>query len=464
VELRLPPSAADLVATVKANLAYILINRDGPAIEPGARSYRRAWIRDGAMISAALLRLGHADEVRRFLEWYAPYQYPDGKVPCCVDTRGADPVPENDSHGQLIYLAMEYYRHTGDRATLERMWPHVKLAVAYIDSLRGSRRTPAYERPESLAFRGLLPQSISHEGYSAKPMHSYWDDFFALKGLKDAVDIAAVLGRAAERERFARIRDEFRADLYASIGHAMAAKGIDFIPGSVELGDFDPTSTTVALAPGDELEHLPEAALQRTFGRYWDRFVARRDGSEGWDAYTPYELRTVGTMLRLGWKDRAHQLLRWFFEGRRPAAWRGWAEVVWREPGTLKFIGDMPHTWVGSDFLRSTLDFFAYEREADSSLVVGDGLLETWVDEAPGVTVGGLSTHYGRLGYSMRGEGSAVRVRIAEGVRVPPGGLVVRSPRVRPLRGAVLDGATVPVRDGRDVVVRRLPADLILSY
>jgi hypothetical protein len=464
VEFRLPPSATDLVATVKANLAYILINRDGPAIEPGARSYRRAWIRDGAMISAALLRLGQADEVRRFLEWYAPYQYPDGKVPCCVDARGADPVPENDSHGQLIYLAMEYYRHTGDRVTLQRMWPHVKLAVAYIDSLRGSRRTPAYERPESLAFRGLLPQSISHEGYSAKPMHSYWDDFFALKGLKDAVDIAAVLGRTVERERFARIRDEFRADLYASIGRAMAAKGIDFIPGSVELGDFDPTSTTVALTPGDELGRLPEAALQRTFGRYWDRFVARRDGSEGWDAYTPYELRTVGTMLRLGWKDRAHQLLSWFFEGRRPAAWRDWAEVVWREPGALKFIGDMPHTWVGSDFLRSTLDFFAYEREADSSLVVGDGLLETWVDEAPGVTVGGLSTHYGRLSYSMRGEGGAVRVRIAEGVRMPPGGLVVRSPRVRPLRAAVLDGATVPVRDGREVVVRRLPADLILSY
>ena len=32
-------------------------------------------------------------------------------------------------------------------------------------------------------FFGLLPESISHEGYSSKPMHSYWDDFFALQGL-----------------------------------------------------------------------------------------------------------------------------------------------------------------------------------------------------------------------------------------------------------------------------------------
>ncbi len=61
VGLELPPSARDLTATVKANLAYILINREGAAIEPGARSYRRSWIRDGAMISAALLRLGQAD-------------------------------------------------------------------------------------------------------------------------------------------------------------------------------------------------------------------------------------------------------------------------------------------------------------------------------------------------------------------------------------------------------------------
>jgi hypothetical protein len=463
VTFRLPPAAADLVATLKANLAYILVNRDGPAIEPGARAYRRSWIRDGALISTALLRLGHAEEVRRFLDWYAPYQYPDGKVPCCVGARGADAVPENDSHGELLYLAMEYYRHTGDRATLERLWPHLARAVGYIDSLRQSRRTPVYQSPESLAFRGLLPQSISHEGYSAKPMHSYWDDFFALKGLKDAVEIAAVLGRTAERERFTRIRDEFADDLYASISRAMTGKGIDFIPGSVELGDFDPTSTTIAVAPVGEIARLPEPALQRTFERYWKRFLARRDGRDTSDAYTPYELRTVGTVLRLGRKDRAHELLGWFLKGRRPSSWRQWAEVVWRDPAALKFIGDIPHTWVGSDFLRSLLDFFAYEREADSTLVVGDGLLGSWVDDSAGVSIANFSTHYGPLSYSMHGAGDTVRVRLS-GVRVPPGGIVVRSPRERPVRIATVNGEVVPVADGRQVVIRRVPAELTLSY
>jgi len=74
---------------------------------------------------------------------------------------------------------------------------------------------------------------------------------------------------------------------------------IDFIPGAVELGDFDPTSTTVAVDPGGELGRLPQPALNRTFERYFDLFRRRRDGQEEWNAYTPYELRVVGTLIRL---------------------------------------------------------------------------------------------------------------------------------------------------------------------
>jgi hypothetical protein len=232
----------------------------------------------------------------------------------------------------------------------------------------------------------------------------------------------------------------------------------------VELGDFDATSTTVAIAPVGELEHLPDAALRRTFERYWEDFQARRKGSKSWEGYTPYELRTVGSMLRLGWKSRAHEALDWFFEHRRPAAWRHWAEVVWQDPTTPKFIGDMPHTWVGSDFLRSVLDFFAYEREADSALVVGDGLAERWVMEPPGVSVRGLSTYFGPLTYSMRGSGENVIVRVAGGVRVPQGGIVVRSPRSQPVRRAVVNGKAAEVAEGREVVLRQLPAELTFSY
>ncbi len=92
---------------MKTSLAHMLMSRQGPALQPGTRSYNRSWIRDGAMMAEGLNRLGHADLSQDYLRWYAPYVFDNGKVPCCVDSRGADPVPENDSHGEFVFLAAE---------------------------------------------------------------------------------------------------------------------------------------------------------------------------------------------------------------------------------------------------------------------------------------------------------------------------------------------------------------------
>ena len=220
--ITLPPSARRVSETLRSSVAYMLLERHGAALQPGTRAYARSWIRDGALMSAALERLGQADAARQFIDWFLPFQRPDGRVPCCVDARGADPVPEHDSHGELIYLVAEYWRLTGDSAFAARAWPHVTLAVAYIDSLRRTHMSPLYQTDSGRVYFGLLPPSISHEGYSAKPMHSYWDDFFALKGLSDAADLAAMLGRTDDQRRIAALRDEFRHALLASIGLSMA--------------------------------------------------------------------------------------------------------------------------------------------------------------------------------------------------------------------------------------------------
>jgi F5/8 type C domain/Bacterial alpha-L-rhamnosidase 6 hairpin glycosidase domain len=462
--IELPAGAPDLEALLKSTVAYVLINRDGPAIQPGSRSYERSWIRDGSLTSAALLALGHADEVRDFIRWYAPFQYADGKVPCCVDESGAGPVPENDSHGQLIFVIAEYHRYTGDRALLEETWPHVERAVAYMDSLRQSRRTAEYRTPEMLPFFGLMPESISHEGYSAKPMHSYWDDFFALKGLKDATYIAEQLGRDDARARFAAIRDEFEADLMASFRRTLVMHGIDYLPGAVELGDFDATSTTVGLTPAGAAADLPQAALARTFEKYWENAVGRMDGSVAWEAYTPYELRTVGTFVRLGAPTRAHALLEWFLEHQRPAGWNHWAEVVFNDVDAPRFIGDMPHTWVGSDFIRSVVDMFVYHRDEDDALVLGAGILPDWL-RAPDarIAVSGLRTPYGTVDYTIRRTDGDIIVELGGDVRVPPGGFVLRSPLGRPIAQVVIDGRAQDV-GAEEVRLSGKPRQLTLRY
>ena len=76
-------------------------------LRPGTRSYARSWIRDGAFTCTALLQMGFTQEVREYVRWFAGFQFPDGRVPCCVDRRGADPTPENDSDGELIFTVAE---------------------------------------------------------------------------------------------------------------------------------------------------------------------------------------------------------------------------------------------------------------------------------------------------------------------------------------------------------------------
>ena len=176
----------------------------------------------------------------------------------------------------------------------------------------------------------------------------------------------------------------------------MQQHGIDFIPGAAELGDFDPTSTTIALSPGDAQDWLPPALLRQTFERYWQGFVARRDGTKTWDDgaldnYTPYEWRNVAAFVRLGWRERLPQLLNFFMADRRPAAWNQWAEVVghdWRKP---RFVGDMPHAWIASAFLRSVYDMFAYERGRDHALVLAAGIPAAWL-QGQGVGIERLRT------------------------------------------------------------------------
>jgi hypothetical protein len=457
VVLDLPEEARDAARTVRSSLAWILIHRDGPAIQPGSRAYARSWIRDGALTGSALLRLGADRPVAEFVEWFAGFQYPDGKVPCCVDRRGAGPVPEHDSHGELIHLVAETFRYTGDRELATRLFPHVRAAVDHLEILRQSRRTAEWREEGKLRFFGLLPESISHEGYSARPVHSYWDATFAYRGLGDAVWLASELGHDDLAAGWARRRDGFRSDLLASLERTREHFGIAWLPGSADLGDFDSTATTVMLDPGGLGPYLPREALEATFQRFWDEWVAR-GGREDWVAYTPYEIRHVGSFVRLGWRERAHELLAGYLADRRPAGWNAWPEVVTRDPRLPRFLGDLPHGWVASDFVRSFLDLLAYEDRAGEALVLAAGVPAGWLERPEGVGVADLRTPWGPLGYRLTRYPWGVRYRLDAGGAEPPGGLVFAWPLAGRPAAARADGEPVPLSADGTLTLRRRPA------
>jgi hypothetical protein len=463
IGIELPLAARAYEWTLRTAVAHLLIQRDGPRIQPGSRNYARSWIRDGALSASALLQMGFADEAAAFLRWYAPHQREDGAVPCCIDARGPDFTPEHDAPGEFVFLVAEDYRLTRDRALLREMWPHVVRAVAFLDALRSQRAGPEWQAPERRAYRGLLPESISHEGYAKRAVHSYWDDLWALRGLRDAAFLAEAVGDPARARAFAAEAAEFQGDLVASYREAMALHGIDHLPASVELGDFDPTSTAVALTTGGDPSDLPQPALDRTFEIYVREFEQRRRGAVARESYAPYELRIADALVHLGRRDDAARLLAFVLADRRPLGWNQWPEILWRDPARPEFLGDLPHGWVGSTYVHALRTALVYERAADRSLVLAAGVPAEWLAAGDPLRVKALPTYYGRLDYELRREGPGrLRIRVA-GRLEPPGGIVLAPPLAGRLRLVEVNGASREAADPAALTLRELPAEVVLA-
>jgi hypothetical protein len=391
-------------------------------------------------MAAALLRMQRFAEVRDFARWYARFQRSDGNVPCAVDRNGADWLPEHDSHGQLAFTVAEYWRTTGDRDFAAELWPAVLRATRYLEQLRAQRLGAEFASGDRRACFGLLPESASHEGYLAHPVHAYWDDFWALRGLADAADLALALGEEAEAKRLREQSEAIGACLYASIEATIAERKLPYVPGSVEWADFDPAATATALVTTDAARRLPQAALRYSYDEYLAGFRRRLRNEIDWNNYTAYEIRIVGALVRLGRREDAHELLAFFLSDRRPRAWNQWPEISWRDPRSPGHLGDVPHSWIGAEYVLAVLGMLAYESPGERALVLAAGVSEAWLD-GDGVEVADLPTYWGRLGYRLRREGaSALRLDLSPGLREPPGGIVIRPPLSRPLAGVDGDG------------------------
>ena len=464
-ELRidLPVAANDVWLTLRTAAAHILVNRDGPRLQPGPRRYTRVYLRDAIGMGTALARVGQVQPLRDVLDWYRVHQRSDGELPDCVDDQGAEWLPEFDAYGQFMHGVAEAQRLAPESAFLTRLWPHVALAVAKFEALRAQRTTDEYRAKALSARYGLLPESMSHEGYMAQPVHAYWDDFWALRGLRDAAWLATQLDQHTEAKRLTALAAEFAIDLHASLEQTMADHGIDFLPGSVELGDFDATAIAIALTVADEGADLPQPALHATF----DRYLAIRDAraaSSDWSNYSAYEVRIVGALLRLGRRADALRVLRGLLDDCRPPAWRQWPEQSWRDYEAPAFLGDLPHSWIGAEYIHAVLGLFAHERRADESLVLAAGIDAAWLNGDAGIAVRELPTHYGMLSYRLRRlDARSLEMHIDAGLALPPGGLQLAPPLPGALRAVRLNGVTHHAFDAAQCCCRTLPAHVIFS-
>jgi hypothetical protein len=459
VEWSVPACAAPAFDAFRTAAGHILINRDGPAIQPGPRRYTRSWVRDCVIMGAALAKAGLPNALREFITWYAGFQREDGFVPCVVDRDGIDWLVEHDSHGQFLWGVREVCRHGGGRDFLTNMWPHVRKAADYLITLRRQRMTDAYRTGEHAACFGLLPESASHEGYLAHPVHSYWDDFWGVRGLEAAADLA---GDSEDAVRWRKEAEDFQHDLLASLQKVIDAKKLNYIPGSVEWADFDPTATANAIAMLDFAGVLPQGPLHATLEKYLEGHRAKHGGGMPWNNYSAYEIRIIGAFVRLGKRGEANELLDFLLSDRRPAEWNQWPEITWCNPRSPGHLGDVPHTWIAAEYLLALASMVADEREAADALVLAGGMPWEWIADEGGFAVRNLPLRHGSLDFEIQASGGGlIRVRVGGLSAPPPGGLFIAPPLPDGLRftGVEIHQGAPPVvsPDGASLRVETIP-------
>lgn len=457
VEINIPNK--DIINTLKANLGYLLINSDGASLQPGSRNYDRAWIRDGAIMGVALLRMGYREEVKNFINWYGSFQLPNGKVPAVINKNIVDPTEEFDSQGELIYLIKQYYLYTGDRIFLESKFTNIINSLKFLVELRNRRTTSEYLTPDKRKFYGLLPESISHEGYMPA-MHSYWDDFWALKGWEDAIDVARILGKTEIIPWMKEQESALHKSVYDSIKLVMNEKKIDYIPGCAEKGDFDPTSTAMAVMVCDQLENLPQPQLNNTFNKYFTNVQARLQPD--WSgSYTPYEVRSVQAYIYMNQKERAHALLSFLMRDRRPLGWKHFAEVVHYPYRLGQYVGDMPHTWIGAEYINAIRSMLVYEK--GNTLIVGAGIIEDWLKEGQEILVKELPTELGKVSYTLKKNNNQINMYISGNLK-PNSRIIIKSPVPQNIQKVIVNDIESDKYNSKEVFIDQLPVDLKIVY
>lgn len=453
-----------LINVLRSNIAYILINKDGSALQPGSRSYERSWIRDGALISAALLRTSYPEVTKKYVGWISQAQLPNGDIPCIVEAKTGKLTDyardwlEYDATGEYVFAVTDYYNFTKDAEFVKEIFPRVEKALRFLEGLRAQMLEEKYKGTSSY---GILPKSHSHEGYLGNPQQSLWDDFWGLKGWKDGQLLARVAGREDLIPWMEKEEKNFRKCLLEDIKLVQSQKGLKYIPASIGLAEIDAISVAISFFPTGEYQYLDKDRVYYTMNRYWNDEFRKRIDKGIVSTYIPYEMRAINAFLMFDEREKALEMLRYFLKDLRPIEWNHWAEVVPANPLAAVYVGDMPHSWIGAIYINALRNMFA--REENNALILGSGLDEKWLEGKKGISVRNLPTYFGEINYSVKRQGNFLEINVS-GDTIPDKGFIFKSPLLlKKIAEVKINGNPWNEFSENEISFKTLPVEIIVK-
>lgn len=413
-----------------ASLAYILINADRGMPHPGPLAYDLFWYRDTAYMLAALLRNGQFDFARRAVAHLMAAQRPDGEFPPIFDLNYKQ-VGERewDSQGQALFSLTEYVFFSGDTAAARRHWPQVERGVAFLDSLQAASKT------------GILPPSWSAEDLGSGKWHHYWDDFWAIAGLRHAALLAQKMGWPEQAQRLREKADRLNRATRASYTQLMKKKKISWIPNGPEdlYGSSMARGTSPGLWPGGALA-ADDPLVKQSFDYYWKTWIEPYQGAYlHHNGFWPYAFELGTCYLRLDQPEHAHAILQWHLNRQTFPGGYAWAEVL--DTVNYRFqAGDMPHAWVAADYINLVRGLLVDER--DDSLTLGAGIPREWLESGKAVGISGAFTRFGKITFEVSYQRASQTLHWSiDGEDLRAAGLKLKLPREFIVKSVAVDGA-----------------------
>ncbi len=370
-----------------AALRSLILHAPGD-IYPGPYTYRRFWFRDAAFIIHALLCANLSGRAERAIDRFPNRQTAFGYF---LSQEG-----EWDSNGEALWTIERFCALTG-RPPKPAWRQAITKGAKWIQRKRLSERI---DKPHA----GLLPAGFSAEHLGPNDYY-YWDDFWAIAGLRSAANLLDWLdGRQAgsmfriEAERLLRCVDHSLKSAAVRLGHQampaspyrrMDAGAIGSLAAGYPLKVFD--------ARDPRLLQTVEYLLSECF---IDGGFFQQINHSGLNPYLSLDVAQV--LLRAG-DPRAFAVMQAVARIASPTG--QWPEAV--HPRTRGgCMGDGQHIWAAAEWVLMVRNGFV--REEDGRLILGSGIPTEWL--AHPMSFGPAPTEFGPISIAIQPRPNGVRV------------------------------------------------------
>ena len=392
------------------NKTFLLLLFDGNSITPGVSDYHMMWFRDAAYLVPALERIGHPEMARSILTSYCDRQTPEG----FFRSHNA----EWDSNGQAIWTLVNHFRMTGDADFLKETYPAIAKGARWIDGMR--RKDLPADDPRF----GLLPPGTSAEHFGTNDCY-YWDDLWAVAGLKAAALAATELGLSSDARYAYGLSEEMMRDMRASWSSVARRLGREVIPIS-PFRDVDAGSIGILAAVYPlELVDPAEPAIENTVSELVERCFHRDTHYHGimHCGINPYMSMHVA---------------QYYLRRRDPYALRIFESLISMATPTHTYpeainpltgggsYGDGHDGWSACDiwmFVRNLLLLEEGDRLALLALPK-----EEWFSEGSRIVVESAPTYFGEVSYSFTVDADSVKFDLECGFNRPPRSIELNVP------------------------------------